>query len=76
MSKILDIDNNIESWIPAFKKVMEKKAPSCPLCGSDDVEDVVVRDKHNIGYVVITCNQCKKSGYFSRVDFNLSKRAV
>lgn len=70
MSKTLDIDTKIESWIPAFKAASQGKNPVCPICNGDNVEVEAEELGDKIGYVLITCNTCKKSGYFSRVDFN------
>ena len=68
MSRKLDIDSRIDLWIPAFKAASNREQITCPRCGSNAV-DVIAEDTGNgIGYVVITCSNCNKSGYFSRVD--------
>ena len=64
-----DIDKNTSIWLSAFTAVSRGNLPICPRCGCKDVtvETNIVKD--NIGYVLLTCQQCHKSGYFPRVDF-------
>ena len=71
MSKTLNIDNQI-NWIPTYKQVLNGEKPTCPICGGSNIESVV-EDKHDVGYVVITCKDCNKTGYFSRVNFAVRK---
>lgn len=70
MLKTLDIDNNIYSWIPAFTDVKNNRNTKCPLCGSSEIDAEVHDLGDKIGYVLISCNKCGKSGYFSRVDLS------
>lgn len=70
MSKELDIDSKTELWIPAFKSASLGESPSCPRCGSNNVDVIAKRCGGDIGFVLITCNNCNKTGYFSRVDFS------
>ena len=70
MSKTLDIDKRIDLWIPAYKAASKREKIICPRCGSDNIAVEAKRISENIGYVLITCGDCKKSGYFSRVDFD------
>ena len=76
MSNELDIDSNVEAWLPALNSVLKKRVPRCPACDSDDVVSVVSALGKGVGYVVMTCNECKKSGYFSRVKLNGSARGI
>lgn len=76
MSRELDIDDKIELWFPAFKAVSKGEKPSCPRCGSGDMNVIANDMGNNTGYVVITCNDCNKSGYISRVDFSKYKGNV
>ena len=71
MSKTLDIDNNIDLWLPTFDAAMKGEKIKCPLCKSSDVEYNRTIVKDNLGYAIITCNKCGKSGYLSRVKFKL-----
>ena len=67
MLKKLDIDNNINRWLPAFEKVMAGKSATCPICGNAHTDPVVMDLGEGIGFVTITCPKCGKTGYFSRV---------
>lgn len=66
MSRELVIDDNCIRWIPALKSVREGKKPQCPICNSYDT-NVEQNYEKGIGFVLITCEKCGKSGYFSRV---------
>lgn len=70
MSRDLDIDPKIELWISALEAVKNNKSPICPRCNSNDVAAQTEVNPDGIGYALITCNKCGKSGYFSRVMFN------
>ena len=70
MSKTLDIDQDIKLWQPAFDAVMAGNPPVCPKCKSNDIDVTKDSNKDGVGYLLITCNGCGKSGYFSRVLFN------
>ncbi|MCR5419308.1 MAG: hypothetical protein K6E84_10360 [Lachnospiraceae bacterium] len=70
MSKTLDIDNNIDAWIPTLKTIKSGMQPTCPLCGSDDIDIQKEVIEKNIGFLLVSCGKCGRSGYFSRVDFN------
>lgn len=69
MSKKLDINNNIKLWLKALVDAKAGKRPICPRCGSADTEIQKEIYKDKVGYMIITCNSCGKSGYFSRVLF-------
>lgn len=69
MSKKLVIDPKIELWFPAFDKAFNGEQPTCPHCGSKDISVSAYRYPDDVGWMVITCNECNKSGYFSRVFF-------
>ena len=69
MSKMLDIDENINIWIPAYDAVRAGKKPQCPKCKSDDIEVISDSDDKGVGFMLITCNGCGKSAHFSRVEF-------
>ena len=69
MSRVLDIDPKIELWIPALEAVEKDEPPICPRCNSNDVGVQAEVHPDGIGYALITCNKCGKSGYFSRVMF-------
>ena len=68
MSKKLDIDDRVDLWMPAFNALRFHKDAQCPLCNGTNLNSQIKRMKGNIGFVLITCNDCGKSGYFSRVD--------
>lgn len=70
MSRQLDIDQKIELWIPALKAVENGEAPICPRCESNDIDIQKKVNEKGIGYLLLTCNKCNKSGYFSRIIFN------
>ncbi len=69
MSRKLDIDKDVTAWFSGYDSVMNGQQPTCPRCVSDDVE--VTKDAYDngVGFMLITCNQCGKSGYYSRVIF-------
>ena len=69
MSKRLDIDTNNQIWIPAFLSAIRGEQPVCPRCGSSDVEVNSMKDDNGVGFIVITCNTCSKTGYLSRIKF-------
>lgn len=69
MSKSLDIDKKIELWFPALEAIKNGSDPVCPRCNSNNIEVTAEKNKNNGGYVLITCCDCNKSGYFSRVIF-------
>lgn len=72
----MDIDNRIDLWIPALLSAEKGENPTCPRCGHN-ILDVQAKDLgENIGYVLITCEKCGKSGYFSRVDLKNYKGKV
>ena len=66
----LDIDKNINIWIPAYKAFIDGEKPICPRCNSHEIEVIQDEDSEGIGFLVLTCISCGKSGYFSRVKFN------
>ena len=74
MSRELDIDSKTELWIPAFNAIRQNKDTICPRCGAYKLDVTVKKTNGDIGYVLITCNDCGKSGYFSRVDFGNRER--
>ena len=55
-------DEEFRLWWPAFVKAHEGEKPTCPYCGSDDMEVIAKAWEDNIGYVIISCNKCKKFG--------------
>lgn len=67
MSEELIIDNEITRWVPALQSVRNNEIPKCPICGSRNTS-VEKNFENGIGFVLITCGDCKKSGYFSRVS--------
>ena len=69
MSKELDIDQNLKLWVPAFSDFIEHKSVSCPRCGSNQLSIVSKVYSDHYGYLLMTCRNCNKSGYFSRVRF-------
>ena len=69
MLKKINIDPNIEIWMPAYKTVMDGGTPECPHCRTQDMEVTKRENDDGIGFMLITCNSCGKSGYFSRVNF-------
>ena len=69
MSKTLDIDDNINLWMPTMKKALDGDDLSCPRCGSDNMEVIKESNEKGIGFLLVTCNNCGKSGYSSRVLF-------
>lgn len=70
MSKTLDIDQKIELWIPALNAVKNGESPICPRCESEDIDIQKDENEDGVGYLLMTCNNCNKSGYFSRIVFN------
>lgn len=68
MLKKLDIDPNINRWIPALKATLSDESRVCPVCGNNDLDSAVEEIDSGIGFVTITCNRCGKTGYFSRVQ--------
>lgn len=66
----LDIDNDIERWIPAFIDAKAGRRATCPRCGSADTKAIAEDLGDGIGFVTITCQSCGRTGYFSRVDFS------
>ena len=69
MSGTLDIDKNTELWIPAFNAVKNGESPVCPRCGYEDIEINKSENEDGIGYLLLTCKKCNKSGCFSRVKY-------
>lgn len=69
MSKELDIDNKTDLWIPAFILAKKGETPICPHCKNDGVSVYAEELGNNVGFIMISCDKCGKSGYFSRVDF-------
>lgn len=76
MSKELIIDDKFDIWIPAFKAVSSGGTPICPRCNGKNLEVQAENFGENTGYVLITCNDCNRSGYFSRVLFDNYKGKV
>lgn len=69
MSKTLDIDPDVELWAPTLNAVIEGNEPICPRCKSSNMEIDSYQNKDGTGYLLVTCNDCGKSGYSSRVEF-------
>ena len=69
MSRELDMNQNIEPWLPSYEAVMNNEKPICPHCKSSDISVTKDADEEGIGFMLITCEKCGKSGYFSRVRF-------
>lgn len=69
MSRILDIDVNSQAWNAAYLSVINGEKPICPHCQSTALDVNPVDFGNGIGYMTITCNDCNKTGYFSRVKF-------
>lgn len=67
MSKRLDLDNNIQLWIPAYQAYRNGKPIYCPRCKSDEIETHTEDLGGGVGFVTLTCKSCNKTGYFSRV---------
>lgn len=69
MSRTLDIDRDIKIWLPTLDDVKAGRIPTCPRCGSKNTEVVKKEYEDGIGFALITCNDCGKSGHFSRISF-------
>jgi hypothetical protein len=69
MSKNLVIDSNNRAWHPAYLSVIKGEQPVCPYCGKPLTDISPVDLGERVGYLTITCNDCNKTGYFSRVTF-------
>jgi len=69
MSKKINIDNNIEKWSKAVQTFLDKKCPSCPYCGSEELVVTANCGDDRIGYLTMTCPYCEKTGYISRIKF-------
>ena len=66
MLKELNIDDNVSRWVPTLKAHLNGKKCYCPICKSDNLK-IDENYENGVGFVLITCNDCKISGYFSRV---------
>ncbi len=60
MAKKKSGDAEFRLWLPALSKAFEGEKPTCPYCRSDDMEVIAKAWEDNIGYVIISCNNCKK----------------
>lgn len=69
MSTTLDIDNNVKLWIHAFDAAVKGKKPVCPRCNSMNTEVTKDSNDEGIGFLLVTCKDCGKSGYMSRMIF-------
>ena len=66
MLKELTIDNNVTRWAPTLKAHLNGEKCYCPICKSDNL--TITEDfEKGVGFALITCNDCKVSGYFSRI---------
>ena len=70
MSKELVMDDKIEMWDPALIAIQEGKEPTCPYCKNGDLNVTAKRISGDMGYILITCDKCNKTGYYSRVDLS------
>ena len=69
MLRKLDIDDNQQRWFPAFDAFIKGNATACPVCGKIGLESTAGCGKDRVGFLVITCSSCGKSGYMSRITF-------
>lgn len=69
MSKGITISQNNDIWTSAFISAIKGQNPVCPICAGKSiaVEKKVIKD--DVGYMLLTCNDCGESGYLSRVVF-------
>ena len=64
------VDKNFERWFEAICAVVHDKVPICPICGKSSHICIYKHEFENhIGFMIITCKKCKKSGYSSRMIF-------
>ena len=66
MSDEINIDKDVYRWIPALKEHLAGKECYCPICDSKEIR-VHEQFIDGVGFVLIECLKCGKSGYFSRV---------
>ena len=56
-------------WLRNLESLSEcDKVGSCPFCGSNDTGYNATKVNGDMGYVVIWCNECKKSHVISRAN--------
>ena len=56
-------------WLKNIESLSEcGKVGPCPFCGSNDTSYNAKKVNGNMGYVVIWCNECKKSHVISRAN--------
>ena len=74
MSRKVDIDTNNELWIPAFTAVHENREVLCPRCGGNKIEKYIGDSGGGIGFMLLTCENCGKTGYMSRMRLDNVKK--
>jgi hypothetical protein len=74
MSNALDIDNNPVRWMDAFANYQNDEPVVCPICGDENVSIQAGCGADCVGFIMLTCKGCGKTGYLSRVRFQEKKR--
>ncbi|MGM9594164.1 MAG: hypothetical protein ACI3U8_07400 [Candidatus Onthomonas sp.] len=69
MSRKLDIDTDMQRWTPAFDAFLRGAPAVCPVCGSASLEPAARSGPDRIGFLFLSCPDCGKTGYLSRVRF-------
>lgn len=61
--------NNISIWIEAYNSICRKENAHCPKCNSTNIQHEFRAKENQIGYALISCNDCKESIQISRLKF-------
>ena len=69
MKNNLDLDQNIQRWLPVFDNYINGVPLYCPVCGGRSLSVTACCGDDLVGYALFLCNHCKKAGHFSRVTF-------